>query len=498
MHSLHDLLMGFYVIFTPSNMFFCFIGVLFGTLVGVLPGIGPVAAMSLLLPGTFSLTPVSAMIMLAGIYYGAMYGGSTTSILVNIPGEAASIVTCLDGYQMAREGRAGVALGISAFGSFIAGTLSLIGLMFLAPPLSEFALKFGPPEYLSLMVLGLVTLSFLFSGSLLKGLIMTVFGLLVGSIGMDYISGIPRFTYGIDTLVDGVGLIPIVIGMFGIAEVLANLQEESNREIFKTHIGNLLPSLKDWFDSIWAILRGTLIGFFLGILPGGGPIISSFASYAVEKKVSKHPERFGRGAIQGVAGPESANNAAAGAGFVPLLSLGIPTNAMMALLMGALIIHGIQPGPMMMNQHPDIFWGVIASMYIGNFMLLCLNLPLIGLWVKILKVPYSILFPLIFLFCLIGVYSLNNNWVEILIMIVFGVITFFLRKVDYEPAPFVLALVLGPMLETALRQSLLLSKGSLAIFFTRPLSALFMGAAFLLLVSPFFRILRERLRSTER
>ena len=496
MKMLHDMLIGFSVTLTPVNLLFCFMGVLFGTLVGVLPGIGPIAAMSLLLPTTFSLPPVTSLIMLAGIYYGAMYGGSTTSILVNIPGEAASIVTCLDGYQMAKQGRAGVALGISAFGSFIAGTLSLIGLMFLAPPLGEFALRFGPPEYFSLMFLGLVTLSFLFSGSMLKALIMVVFGLIVGSIGMDTIAGIPRFTFGIQTLVDGVGLIPIVMGMFGIAEVFSNLLEGTKREVFKTRISNLLPNLKDWFESIGAILRGTLVGFSLGIIPGSGPIISSFASYAVEKRVSRHPERFGQGAIQGVAGPEAANNAAAGAGFVPLLSLGIPANPMMAILVGAMIIHGIQPGPALLNEHPQVFWGVISSMYIGNVMLLFLNLPLIWIWVKVLKVPYSILFPLILTFCLIGVYSINNNWVEIIIMILFGILSCFLKKLDYEPASFVLALVLGPMMETAFRQSLLLSKGSMVIFFTRPISGILMGMAFIMLALPLFRFARGRLKGT--
>jgi len=492
----HNMIMGFYVTLTPVNLLFCFIGVLFGTLVGVLPGIGPIAAMSLLLPTTFSLAPVTSLIMLAGIYYGAMYGGSTTSILVNIPGEAASIVTCLDGYQMARQGRAGVALGISAFGSFIAGTLSLIGLMFLAPPLGEFALRFGPPEYFSLMFLGLITLSFLFPGSMLKALIMVVFGLIVGSIGMDTISGIPRFTHGVQTLVDGVGLIPVVMGMFGVAEVFSNLREGMKREIFKTHIGNLLPNLKDWFESIGAILRGTLVGFSLGIIPGSGPVISSFASYAVEKRVSRHPERFGRGAIQGVAGPEAANNAAAGAGFVPLLSLGIPANPMMALLVGAMIIHGIQPGPTLVSEHPQVFWGVISSMYVGNIMLLFLNLPLIWIWVKVLKIPYSILFPLILIFCLIGVYSINNDWVEIMIMIIFGILSFFLKHLDYEPAPFVLALVLGPMMETAFRQSLLLSKGSPEIFLTRPISGILMGGAFMMLVLPLFKSARRRLKGT--
>ncbi len=488
----HSVVMGFQVALQPSNLLFCFVGVLIGTLVGVLPGLGPVAAISLLLPTTFHVNPVSAIIMLAGIYYGAMYGGSTTSILVNIPGEAASVVTCLDGYQMARQGRAGPALGIAAFGSFIAGTIGVVGLMLIAPPLAEMALKFGPPEYFSLMILGLTILTFLASGPMWKALLMAAFGLFLGSMGMDNMTGATRFSFDIVELSDGIGLVPVVMGVFGISEVLLNVEQSMERSIFETKIKNLFPTLKDWADSIWAILRGTVIGFFLGILPGGGAVISSFVSYAVEKKVSKHPERFGTGMIAGVAGPESANNAATGGAFIPLLTLGIPANSVMAILLGAMMIHGMQPGPMLVKEQPGLFWGAVTSMYLGNAMLLVLNLPLIGLWVKILKVPYPILFPLILLFCLIGAYSLNNSIVEVLIMVIFGIIGYLFKKFEYEAAPLVLALVLGPMLEAALRRSLLLSAGNPLIFFTRPISAGLMLVSFLLLVSPLVPRLKKQ------
>ena len=476
--------MGFQVALSPGNLFFCFVGVLIGTLVGVLPGLGPVAAISLLLPTTFHITPVSAVIMLAGIYYGAMYGGSTTSILVNIPGEAASVVTCLDGYQMARQGRAGPALGIAAFGSFIAGSLAVVGLMLVAPPLAEMALKFGPPEYFSLMIVGLMVLTFLASGPMWKALLMACFGLFLGCMGTDSIMGTTRFTFDIVDLADGFGLVPVVMGLFGISEVLLNVEQTPERSIFETKIKNLLPTGKDWRESIGAILRGSAIGFFLGILPGGGATISAFTAYAVEKKVSRDSEKFGSGAIAGVAAPESANNAATGGAFIPLLTLGIPTTATMAILLGALVIYGTQPGPMLINEHPDLFWGVVASMYVGNVMLLVLNLPLIGLWVKVLRVPYHILFPLILLFCLIGAYSLNNSIAQILFMILFGFLGYLFKKFRYEAAPLVLALVLGPMLEKALRRSLLHSGGDPTVFLTRPISAVLLSVAFCLLLFP--------------
>jgi putative tricarboxylic transport membrane protein len=461
---------GFQVALQPINLVYCFIGVFIGTLIGVLPGIGPVGAMSLLLPATFSISPVGAVIMLSGIFYGAQYGGSTTSILVNIPGEASSVVTCLDGYQMARKGRAGPALGIAAIGSFIAGTISIIGLMFLAYPLAKAALSFGPPEYFALMCVGLVVLTFLTQGSMYKALMMALLGILLGFVGLDLFTASARFTFGINELMDGIGIVPLMMGLFGVSEILLNLEQPLKREIYETRIKGLLPTAKDWVVAKWAVLRGALIGFFLGILPGGGAILASFVSYAIEKRVSKYPEKFGTGVIEGVAAPESANNAAAQSSFIPLLSLGIPPNVVMAVLFGGLLIHGIQPGPLLIRNHPDIFWGVVMSMYLGNAMLLALNLPLIGMWVRILKVPYVVLFPLILLFCLIGVYSVNNSVLDIYVMILFGVIGYLMQKFGFEPAPLALAYVLSPMLEMALRQSLSMSGGSFFIFFSRPIS----------------------------
>ena len=493
MELLHNLYLGFNVAFAPVNLLFCFIGVFLGTLVGVLPGLGPAATIALLLPITFSLRPETALIMIAGIYYGAQYGGSTTSILVNIPGEASSVVTCLDGYQMARKGRAGPALGISAFGSFIGGTLSVVGLMLLGPWLAGFALQFGPPEYFALMLLGIVILTFLSKGSMVRSLISAVIGLFIGTIGIDPIYGVQRFTYGTLTLMDGVGLVPVAMGLFGIAEVFTNLEEPEVRDIFKTKIKGLLPSLKDWKESIGPITRGSFIGFFLGILPGGGAILASFTSYATEKRLARDPESFGKGAIAGVAGPETANNAATGGAMIPLLSLGIPSNVIMALLIGAMMIHGIKPSSFLVNEHPQIFWGIITSMYVGNILLLVLNLPLIPLWVKLLKIPYGILFPLILLFCLIGVYTVNNNAYEVLIMLIFGVLGYLMRKVGFEPAPLLFAMVIGPIMETALRQSLLRSRGDFSIFFTRPISAVLISAAILLLLLPLLpRVGRRR------
>jgi putative tricarboxylic transport membrane protein len=477
-------LMGFQVAFQPMNIFFCFLGALIGTLVGVLPGLGPVAAISLLLPVTFHVSSVSAIIMLSGIYYGAMYGGSTTSILVNIPGEAASVITCLDGYQMARKGRAGPALGISAFASFIAGTLSILGLMFVGPFLAAGALRFGPPEYFATMILGLTILVFLASGQMWKALVAAAFGLFLSTVGIDNVSGNTRFSLNIEELVDGIGLVPVCMGLFGITEVLVNVESAMERSIFTAKIKNLMPTLNDWKASWGPIGRGSIIGFFLGILPGGSAVIATFVSYAVEKKVSKHPEKFGTGAIEGVAGPEAANNAASGGSFIPLMSLGIPSNAVMAILLGALLIHGVQPGPLLIKEHADLFWGLVASMYLGNVMLLALNLPLIGLWVKILKIPYYILFPLILLFCLIGSYSINNSITDVIFMNIFGLIGYFFRKFGYEAAPLILALVLGPMMEDSLRQSLLMSGGSPFIFLNRPISLVILIIAFILLVFP--------------
>lgn len=492
MNVLQDLLYGFSICLQPMNLLACFAGVFIGTLIGVLPGIGPAGAMSLLLPVSFGLSPVGAIIMLSGIYYGAMYGGSTTSILVNIPGEAASVVTCLDGHQMALQGRAGPALGISAFGSFIAGTFGLIGLMFLASPLAEFALKFGPPEYFSLMWLGMSVLIYLTQGSILRGLAMAGIGLFLSLIGQDIVAGTERYTFGLLGLVDGVGLIPMVMGLFGVSEILLGLEKQQERTVVETSIKHLFPNKEDWRKSAKPIGRGTMIGFFLGILPGGGAVISSFLSYAIEKRFSRHPERFGQGAIEGVAGPEAANNAASSGSFIPLFSLGIPSNIIMALLLGALMIHGLRPGPLLLAEHPEIFWGTLASMYVGNVMLLALNLPLIGIWVKILRVPYRLLFPLILLFCLIGAYSGSTNVFDIYVMIFFGVLGYALRKLDYEAAPLVLAFVLGPMLEQNLRQALLLSDGSLATFVTRPISAVSLALSALLLLSAILPSLQKK------
>ncbi|MDI7259366.1 MAG: tripartite tricarboxylate transporter permease [Thermodesulfobacteriota bacterium] len=484
MEILHNVIYGFGVALQPVHLMYCFFGVLIGTLVGVLPGLGPAAAIALLLPATFKVTPVAATIMLAGIYYGAMYGGSTTSILVNIPGEAASVVTCLDGYQMARKGRAGPALGIAAFGSFIAGTFAVIALTFVGPLLSNLAIAFGPPEFFSLMIVGITVLTYLSSGSMIKALIMAGVGLILSGVGMDTISGKYRFTFRIQSLLDGIGIVPVAMGLFGISEVLLNLETEIKRDILASRLKNLFPSLKDWLESIGSIVRGSILGFFLGIIPGGGAVVASFASYAIEKKVSKHPEEFGKGAIQGVAGPEAANNAGAGGSFIPLLTLGIPANPVMAILMGALMIHGLAPGPLLMTKNPDLFWGTIVSMYIGNGMLLILNLPLIPLWVKVLKVPYYLLYPLILLFCLIGAYSLENSTSNILIMLIFGILGFLMKKFRYDGAPMILALVLGQKLETSFRRSLIMSHGDFSIFVSRPISLAFLITAVLLLIIP--------------
>lgn len=485
MELFDSVLYGFSVSLEPFNLLACFVGVFIGTLIGVLPGIGSVATMSLLFPVTYAMSPTSSIIMMAGIYYGAMYGGSTTSILVNIPGEAASVVTCLDGHQMACQGRAGPALGIAAFGSFIAGTFSVVGIMLLGPPLASIALRFGPPEIFGLLILGFTMVTYLGRGSRLKSAAMAILGLFLGTIGLDPITATPRFTYGSITLMDGLGLVPMIMGLFGIAEVLLNIEKELKQEVFQTQIKGLFPNRQDWRDSAGAITRGSLLGFFLGILPGMGTIIPSFISYALERRLSKHPEKFGKGAIEGVAGPESANNSATGGSMIPLLTLGIPPNVVMAVLMGAFLIHGVQPGPLLIREHPEIFWGVVTSMYVGNAMLLVLNLPLIGLWVQLLKVPYRILFPLILLLCVVGVYSLSVNIWDIVIMLVFGGVGYLMKKFDYEPVPLVLAFVLGRMVEESLRQSLVLSRGSLKILVTRPLAGAFLLAAFVLILLPF-------------
>ncbi len=485
MDTISSLFYGFSIALQPNNLFYCFMGALMGTLVGVLPGLGPVATIALLLPVTFYISPVSAMIMLAGICYGAMYGGSITSIMLNIPGEAASVITCLDGYMMAKKGMAGPALGISAFGSFIAGTFSIIGLVFLAPSLARFALRFGPPEYFSMMIMGMIVVTYLARGSMLKALMMAAFGVMVGIIGMDPVAARPRFSFGIPEFYDGIGLPPVIMGLFGIAEVLENIGTVIKKEVFSGRLIGLYPSKEDWKRSTKPIARGTILGFFMGIIPGIGNIIPTFLSYTLEKKLSKDPDRFGTGMIEGVASPEACNNAAVGGTFIPLLSLGIPANAMTAILLGALMIFGLQPGPLLIKNSPDLFWGVIASMYIGNIMLLILNLPLIPLWIQVLKIPYSYLFSFILLFVCIGAYSLKNNVIDIFVAIAFGIIGFFLKKFGYEAAPFVLAFVLGPMLETSLRRSLILSEGSFMIFFERPLSAIFLIVSAFMIILPF-------------
>ena len=498
MGILESVLAGFSVALQPNNLFFCFAGCLLGTFVGVLPGIGPVATMSLLLPLTFNINPVSSIIMLAGIYYGAQYGGSTTSILVNMPGESSSVVTCLEGYQMARQGRAGPALAISAIGSFIGGTVSVIGLMILAPPLAKMALSFGPPEYFSLMTLGIIVVTFLSGKSMVKSLMMACIGIFLGSVGMDLISARPRFTLGIALLEDGVGLVPVIMGLFGVAEVLSNLEETLDVSILTGKIKNLWPTRDDFRRSTMPIARGTVLGFFLGILPGGGAVLSSFFSYALEKRLSKSPERFGHGAIEGVAGPETANNAATGGAFIPLFILGLPFNVVTAILLGAMIIHGVRTGPMLLSTDPSLFWGVVSSMYFGNIMLLVLNLPLIGIWVNLLKIPYSIFFPIILNFCLVGVFSINLNTGEIYVMLFFGLVGYLMRKFQYEPAPLILSMILGPLYENALRQSMIISNGSYKIFINRPISASLMGIAALILIFPYFsRIASWRRRAIE-
>jgi len=489
------ILYGFSVALTPENLFFCFLGAFLGTLIGVLPGLGPAASIALLLPITFKIPPTAAIIMLAGIYYGAMYGGSTTSILVNIPGEAASVVTCFDGHQMAKQGRAGPALGIAAFGSFIAGTFGTIMIMLLAPLLVSVGLKFGPTELVGLIFLGLVMVVFFSAESLLKGLMMAVIGLILGTVGLDPIYGTERLTFGTTTLMGGVEIIAVVMGLFGISEVLVNLEQILKHEIYKGRIKGLLPNKKDWKDSVRPITRGTFLGFFLGLIPGGGTIIPTFMDYAMEKKLSKHPERFGTGVIEGVAGPETTNNAASSGCFVPLLTLGLPTNVIMAMMLGALMIHGVTPGPLLVKQHPDVFWGVIASMYIGNIVLIILNLPLIRMWVTILKIPYAILFPLIILFCILGAYSVNQEYIDIITLMIFGGVGYLMRKLKYEGGPLVLGFILGPMLEERLRQSLLISHGDFSIFLSRPISLGFLLFTMALLISsPLIALLKKRFK----
>jgi putative tricarboxylic transport membrane protein len=495
MDILSNLAIGFGVAVTLKSLAYCFIGVFLGTLIGVLPGIGPVATVAMLLPLTFKLDPSTSMIMLAGIYYGAQYGGSTTAILINIPGETSSVVTTLDGYQMARRGRAGPALGIAAIGSFIAGTVATLVVALFSPPLAELALKFQPADYFSLMVFGLIGAVVLARGSLRKAIAMVVLGLLLGLIGTDVNSGVMRFTFGIPALTEGISFVALAMGMFGIAEVIYNLEQRGkDREIFTSSIGRVLPSRADLALSKWSIARGTVLGSLLGILPGGGALLASFAAYTIEKKVAKPPRHFGEGDIRGVAAPEAANNAGAQTSFIPMLTLGIPSNPTMALMIGALMIQGIQPGPQVMIQRPELFWGIIVSMWIGNLFLLALNLPMIGLWVRLLAVPYRFLFPAILVFCCIGVFTINNNVFDLFQLVVFSGLGYLLLKLGCEPAPLVLGLVLGPMMEEHLRRALLISLGDPIILVSSPISAGFLLASAVLLASiaiPTIRSKRE-------
>src|SRR5215475_3547124 len=477
----------------PMNILFCLIGALVGTLVGVLPGIGTVATVAMLLPITFGLPPVGALIMLAGIYYGAQYGGSTTSILVNIPGEATSVVTALDGHQMARQGRAGAALSIAAIGSFFAGCVATVLVAALGAPLTGLALLFGPAEYFSLMVLGLIFAVVLAKGSVLKAVAVIVLGLLLSMVGSDLETGAGRMTFDIAELADGIGFANIAMGVFGFAEIIRNLEMPAeSRSLVQAKITGLMPTRQDLIDSAGAIARGTALGSLVGILPGGGAVIASFAAYTFEKKIAKDPSRFGRGAIQGVAAPESANNAAAQTSFIPLLTLGIPPNAVMALMVGAMTIHGIVPGPQVMTKQPDLFWGMIASMWVGNLMLVVINLPLVGVWVSLLRVPYRLLYPSIIVFCCIGIYSINNSPTDVVIAAVFGVIGYLLVKHEFEPAPLILGFVLGPLMEENLRRAMLIARGDATVFLTRPISGALIATAVLLLVLAGLPMLRKR------
>ena len=492
MGAIESLGLGFSVALQPAVLWYAFLGCLVGTLVGVLPGIGPLAGISILLPITFGLNATNAIVMLAGIYYGSQYGGSTTSILLRIPGEASSVMTCIDGNAMARKGRAGAALCIAAVGSFVAGTFGVIVLTLVAPPLATLALRFGPPEYTALLILGLIFLAYMSTTSLTRTLIMAVLGLMLGMIGIDPLSGHFRYSFDIPELGDGIGIVPVAVGLFGLGEILSTPSHRVTGEVIRPKLRELWPNRQEWREAGWPIARGTVMGFIIGIIPGSAHIISSFLSYAVEKKISKHPEEFGKGAVAGVAGPESANNAASTGAFVPMLSLGIPTGPVTAVLMAALMVHGVPPGPSLMNDHPQVFWGFVASMYVGNIMLLALNLPLVGIFVHLLRIPYAYLYPLIIMFCIIGVYEVNHSIVDVWIMLIMGVVGYLLKKFNFDPAPLVLGLVIAPIFEMSLRQSLIMSNGNYLIFVSRPIAATLMVAAVILLAMSALSMLSKR------
>ncbi|HSE78188.1 MAG TPA: tripartite tricarboxylate transporter permease [Alphaproteobacteria bacterium] len=489
--TVYNLMTGFSVALQPQMLLFATVGCIIGTLVGMLPGVGPLAGISLLLPATFGLDPTTAIILLGGIYYGAMYGGSTTSILMRIPGEAASVMTCIDGYAMTQNGRGGPALTIAAIGSFVAGTISVIGLMLLAPPLAALALRFGPPEYFALLTLGLLVLAVMSGGSTPKTLAMAALGLFLGTIGIDLMTGFFRFQYGVVELSDGLGIVPVAVGLFGISEIMLTAGRENPPVVQKPKLRDLPPSAVELRQAAAPVARGTVLGFLIGIIPGSAHIISAFVSYALERRISKHPERFGHGAVAGVAGPESANNAAACGAFVPMLALGVPSGPIPAVMLAALMVHGIAPGPLLMDQEPRLFWGFIASMYVGNLVLLILNLPLVGLFINLLRIPYAYLYPAIAVFCVLGVYAVNQNVVDVWIMVAMGALGYVLRKFDFEVAPIVLGVVLSPMLETALRQSLAMSSGDYAILIQRPISATMLALTASLCIVALAPILRD-------
>jgi putative tricarboxylic transport membrane protein len=492
MEVLHFLALGFDTALSLTNLFYCLVGVFLGTAVGVLPGLGPVATIAMLLPATFALPPITSLIMLAGIYYGAQYGGSTTAILVNLPGESSSVVTAIDGYQLARQGHAGKALAVAALGSFFAGTVATLLIAFAAPPLAEIALKFGPAEYFSLMVLGLVAPVVLANGSLLRAISMIIVGLLLGIVGTDVNSGTPRYTFDMPELADGINFVVVAMGMFGIGEIISNLQHEETRTLTLKKVTGLWPSKEDFKRCIAPVLRGTVLGSALGILPGGGAMLASFAAYSLEKKVSKNSANFGKGAIEGVAAPEAANNAGAQTSFIPMLTLGIPSNPVMALMIGAMIIQGIQPGPAVMTEQPALFWGLIASMWIGNFFLVVLNLPMIGMWVRMIMVPYRLLYPAILIFCAIGVFSLSNTTFDVFMMALFGLFGYICTKLEAEPAPMLLGFILGPMMEEYLRRSLLLSRSDPMVFLQRPISATMLAVSAIALGMVLLPALRKK------